>query len=310
MVEPHILDLSQLVAELSRMLKRIIGETIAMEMNLADDLWPIRVDPSKMDQIIMNLVVNARDAMPDGGTLTIDTANVTLTGSAALAEADGESGDYVLLTVRDTGVGIHQEAQRHIFEPFFTTKKRGQGTGLGLSTVFGIVKRFQGHIRLESDIDAGTTFRIYLPRAQETRSNGASQPQDQLITGLVRGTETVLLVEDETAVRELAVNVLKSCGYRVLAAKDGVEALQTGESFSETIDLLVTDVIMPNMNGTELAEGLQGQYPEIRVLYMSGYAGEEIEQNSALTPDVSFLSKPFSIAELTQKVRLVLDQKA
>ncbi|MGD8465151.1 MAG: GAF domain-containing protein, partial [Anaerolineae bacterium] len=309
MVEPHILDLSQLVAELSRMLKRIIGETIAMEMNLADDLWPIRVDPSKMDQIIMNLVVNARDAMPDGGTLAIETANVTLTGSAALAEADGESGDYVLLTVRDTGVGIDQEAQRHIFEPFFTTKRRGQGTGLGLSTVFGIVKRFQGHIRLESQIDVGTTFHIYLPRAQETRSNAASEPQDPLITGLVRGTETVLLVEDETAVRELAANVLKTCGYRVLAAKDGVEALQTGEGFSETIDLLVTDVIMPNMNGTELAEGLQRQYPDIRVLYMSGYAGEEIEQNSALAPDASFLSKPFSIAELTQKVRLILDEK-
>ena len=309
MVEPHIVDLSQLVAELSRMLKRIIGEKIAMEMNLSDDLWPIRVDPSKMDQIIMNLVVNARDAMREGGTLTIETTNVTLTGTAALAETDGEAGDYVLLVVRDTGVGIDQEAQKHIFEPFFTTKKRGQGTGLGLSTVFGIVKRFEGHIRLESQVDAGTTFRIYLPRAHETKSSATSKSQDVLITGLVRGTETVLLVEDEAAVRKLAANVLKSCGYRVLAAQDGVEALDTGTGCSETIDLLVTDVIMPNMNGTELAKSLQRQYPEMQVLYMSGYAGEEIEGDGALTADASFLSKPFSIAELTQKVRLVLDHR-
>jgi len=309
-IEPKVLNLSQIVGDLSRMLQRIIGEDVTMQMLLADDLWPLRADPSKLDQVIMNLVVNARDAMPQGGTLTITTAKVTFDEVTAASEAAIEPGDYVMLAVGDTGIGIDEEAQSHLFEPFFTTKERGQGTGLGLSTVFGIIKQINGHIRVRSRVDEGTTFEIYLPRAEQSPIASREQARPSLVTSLVRGNETVLVVEDEAAVRELTMSVLKACGYQALAAANGPEALQISEQFENPIDLLITDVVMPHMDGRQLAEQLKIRNPNLQVLYMSGYASKEIAEDGILAPGARFLPKPFTIEELTEKVRVMLDERA
>ncbi len=308
-IEPQVLNLSQIVRDLSRMLQRIIGEDITMAMVLADDLWPLRVDPSQIDQVLMNLVVNARDAMPEGGTLTIETANITLDKSYAARHVDVQPGEYVMLAISDTGIGIDDEARGHLFEPFFTTKERGEGTGLGLSTVFGIVRQGGGHIDVYSQVGQGTTFRIYFPRAKEVKAATPSPARSPLADDLIRGTETVLVVEDETAVRDLAVSVLKACGYQVLAAKSGPEALQISKEHGGHIHMLITDLVMPQMSGKELAEVLLAQQPELRILYVSGYADKEIAQHGVLAPGTVFLPKPFTIEELTRKVRAVLDHR-
>jgi PAS domain S-box-containing protein len=308
-VEPQVLELNQVVEVLSRMLKRIIGEDIQLMMSLADHLWPVEMDPTQIDQIIVNLVVNARDAMPDGGTLTIETKNLILDEAYLSTRVDAQPGRHVVLSISDTGVGMDEEIKAHIFEPFFTTKQRGQGTGLGLPTVFGIVTQNKGHIRVYSEPGMGTTVRIYLPCTEKTFTRGTAPPQPlrPASAKLVRGTETVLVVEDERDVRNLAVQVLRSCGYRVLAAPGGPEALQISQDFEDPIDLLLTDVVMPKMNGQELAAKLQEQRPAMQVLYMSGYADDAIMHHGILSAGAAFLSKPLTIEALTHKVRALLD---
>jgi CheY-like chemotaxis protein len=287
------------------MLGRLIGEDVDLTTLPADDLWPVKIDPTQIEQVVINLAVNARDAMPSGGKLTIETANVVLDEAYAARHVEVEAGEYVLLAVSDTGVGINGDIKSHIFEPFFTTKERGKGTGLGLATVFGIVKQNRGHIGVYSEVGQGATFKIYLPREEE----GTRAPLHPPIgaAALPRGSETLLLVEDEASVRELAQDILLDQGYRVLAAKDGVEALQVAQSHEGPIHLLLTDVVMPRVSGPALADQLRTSHPEMRVLFTSGYTGDVIVHHGVLEEDVQFLSKPFDLATLTQKVRSVLD---
>jgi len=304
-IEPRTLCLNRIVGDLSRMLQRIIGEDIELATNLTADLWPVRVDPSQMEQVIVNLVVNARDAMPDGGTLTIETANVVLDEAYVAYHIGARPGDHVLLAISDTGMGMDDEVQAHIFEPFFTTKERGQGTGLGLSTVFGIVNQNDGYIWVYSEVGKGTTFKIYFPRTEEAEPETPARTLPLVEDG--QGTETILVVEDEAAVRELIVRVLTAHGYQVLEARDGQEALQVSGQHGGSIDLLLTDVVMPRMNGAELNEQLRAARPEIRVLYMSGYTDNAIAQHGVLEPGVNLLPKPFSMEALIHTVRHVLD---
>jgi two-component system cell cycle sensor histidine kinase/response regulator CckA len=305
-VEPRLVNLSRLVSDLSQMLRRIIGEDIELLTPLAESLWPVKVDPSQVEQATVNLVVNARDAMPRGGRLTIETANAVLDEAYAARHLDVQPGDYVLLTVSDTGVGMSDEVQAHLFEPFFTTKERGKGTGLGLATVFGIIKRHGGHIGVLSEPEQGTVFRIYLPRAEDTAA-APQLPSRASPPYAVQGTETILVVEDDVNVQELATQILAGHGYRVLAAGNGLEALRVSEDYGGSIDLLLTDVILPKMNGRELTKRLQAQRPDVRVLYMSGYSDDLIAHHGVLDEGIVLLSKPFTMDTLLQKVRARLD---
>lgn len=284
------------------MLRRLIGEDILLDVSLDSEIRQVQVDPGQIGQVLMNLAVNARDAMPRGGTLSISSAAVELT--AATAHSDQRAGNYVLLTMSDTGVGMTEDVLSHLFEPFFTTKGVGKGTGLGLAVVHGIIRQSGGHIEAESTPGQGTTFRIYLPAIEESEfSLPAPFPDEQL-----RGSETVLLVEDEDSVRELARVVLQSYGYRVLTACDGAKALITAENYPERIDLLVTDVVMPNLGGRELAENLQTRRPDLLVLYISGYTDDAVVRHGIQQDRVSFLHKPFDRQGLAAKVREVLQE--
>jgi CheY-like chemotaxis protein len=285
------------------MLRRVIGEDITLMTILDRALERTQADVGQIEQVIMNLVVNARDAMPRGGTLTIGTANVEL--GQAYVDRHGlvPPGAYVQLTVSDTGCGMDMETQTHIFEPFFTTKEHGRGTGLGLSTVYGVIKQSGGHIWVYSEPGEGTTFKIYLPRvdgavqAVETRAVSVDSP---------RGTETVLLVEDDEGVRELAGGVLAQSGYTVLAACGGEEALLLNERHANAIHLLVTDVVMPGISGRELAERLVPLRPNIKVLYMSGYTDDAVVRHGVLAEEAAYLQKPFTPTGLLLKVRQML----
>jgi PAS domain S-box-containing protein len=310
-VEPQVLDLSQVVSDLSQMLRRFIGEDIELMTILAEDLWPVKVDPSHIKQVIINLAANARDAMPQGGCLTIETANAVLDDDSALRRLDAQPGEYVTLAISDTGVGMDEEVQAHLFEPFFTTKKQGEGTGLGLSTVYGIVRQNAGYIWLHSEAGQGTTFKIYLPRTQEATGPGElpSRLSPATPADAALGTETILVVEDETAVRRLAVQILEAYGYLVLAAGNGVEALQVSREHGGPIHLLLTDVVMPKMNGKELVERLQPEQPGMRIMYMSGYSDDVIAHHDVLDKSIAFLPKPFSLDTLVQQVRTVLDKE-
>jgi CheY-like chemotaxis protein len=305
-VEPRVVDLSRLVANMDRMLQRIAGEDIELITELALDLWPVQADLSQMEQVIVNLTVNARDAMPGGGRLSIQTSNVTLANVADVHHLDVEPGEYVLLCVADNGEGMDAEVIEHIFEPFFTTKERGRGTGLGLPTVYGIIRQNQGYIEVESEPDQGTTFRIYLPRTQDRDRRQAREPQPAPAQA-TRGTETILVVEDEVAVRRLAVQILEEQGYQVLKAANGIEALDVSRQHDGPIDLLLTDVIMPGMNGRELAEQLRAHRPGLRVLYMSGYSDDVIALHALSVPGTTMLSKPFSLEVMSAQVRATLD---
>jgi PAS domain S-box-containing protein len=310
-IQPQALDLNQVIHDVSQMLQRIIGEDIRLRIELAEDLWVVTADSSQLEQVIMNLAVNARDAMPRGGTLAIRTENVALDSGYAAFHVDAQPGDYVMLTLSDTGIGMDDEVKSHIFEPFFTTKERGKGTGLGLATVFGIVKQSHGHIQVYSEVGYGTTFRIYLPRSAGSGQNVQSSTVDADPQGLnpeQRGVETILLVEDETAVRNLTAHILASQGYRVLSAKDGGEALQISAKHSGPIHLLLTDVVMPMLSGQELAEMLRRQRPGMQVLYTSGFASDAIESHGILEKDAFFLSKPLTLSSLIRGVRAALDQ--
>jgi CheY-like chemotaxis protein len=274
---------------------------------LSEGLWPIKADPGQIEQVLMNLVVNARDAMPGGGTLTVETTNVTLDEEYAAFHVDSRPGEHVMLTVCDTGQGMDQEVMSHLFEPFFTTKGQGQGTGLGLSTVFGIVRISGGHIRVESNLQEGTCFYIYFPRhvKEESETPWVASMPDPAVAGECEGT--VLVVEDDAAVRDLAVRVLESHGYHVLHAGCGPDALLLSERYEGQIDLLLTDVVMPHMNGRKLSEELLVQRPGTPVLYMSGYADSNILRHGKLPPGMAFLSKPFAVEELIQRVRRLLE---
>jgi PAS domain S-box-containing protein len=306
LVEPRLLDLNKVVDEMSRMLQRLIREDVELKTVLAEDLWLVNMDPTQVDQVVMNLAVNARDAMPEGGTLLIETANVVLDEAYAAIHVDVQPGEYVQLTMSDTGVGMSAEVQARLFEPFFTTKELGKGTGLGLATVYGIVKQNGGHIWVYSEVKRGTTFKIYLPRAKEGQA--PARAPHPLAAGGMRGTETILVVEDDAMVRDLAAQILQVHGYQILTAQDGVEALRVSQEHEGSIHLLLTDLVMPQMGGRELAGRLRQQRPEMRVLFMSGYADEVVVRNSMAEEGVAFVPKPLTLEGLTQKVRAALDQ--
>jgi len=304
MLSPRALDLNELVLSLHRTLRRLLSEDIELVTLPGENLWAVRADPAQMEQVILNLVVNARDAMPSGGKLTIETANVELDADYARGHLGVEPGQYVLLAVSDTGIGMSEEVKSHLFEPFFTTKEVGKGTGLGLATVYGIVKQHGGHIYVYSELGRGTTFKIYLPRHYGEAEALGRRDEEGFVP---RGSETVLVVEDEPAVRVVEVRVLREQGYRVLEAANGVEAMRVALAHPGPIHLLVTDVVMPQMSGRELAERLRRIVPQLRVLYLSGYTDNAIVHHGVLDEGVAFLQKPFTAVALARKVREVLD---
>lgn len=306
LLQPKILDLNVIVAETSKMLSRLIGANIELVVRLGASLQGIKADQSQVEQVILNLVVNARDAMPDGGRLILETANVTLDEAYGRRHTGVRPGKYVMLAVSDNGIGMDTETQAHVFEPFFTTKGVGKGTGLGLATVYGVVKQSGGWIWVYSQIEKGTTFKIYLPQVEQEEGIESSQPH-AAVTASPPGSETILLVEDQESIRELLREFLESRGYRVLEAQNGTDALQIIETLQHPIDLLLTDVVMPKMSGPELSRRLTTLLPRLRVLYISGYAehspaNEEIAQGNAIC-----LQKPFALDALERKVRSLLD---
>ena len=304
-LEMHTLNLNEVLESLAKMLPRLIGEDVTLEMKPAPDLGNVRADPGQIEQVAVNLAVNARDAMPEGGRLTIETNNVTLDQAFVRQHMGAAAGEYVMLAISDTGLGMTDEVKEHLFEPFFTTKGLGKGTGLGLATMYGIVKQHQGHIWVYSEPGLGSTFKIYLPRVEEELATLSRA--DEAAT-LPRGSETVLVVEDEPAVRGVAVRVLSGLGYRVLEASHGAEALQVAATCGQAIHLLLTDVVMPEMNGKALSEQLTVLYPGLKVLFVSGYTDETIAHRGVLDEGVAFLQKPFTPARLARKVREVLDK--
>ena len=303
-LEPEVLDLNEVVTGLERMLRRVIGEDVDLRFVPAEGIAHTRADRGQLEQVLMNLVVNARDAMPHGGALTLETAEVELDAEYARRRPGVTAGAYVMMAVSDTGEGMDASTCAHIFEPFFTTKAEGRGTGLGLSTVYGIVKQSGGNIWVYSEPGKGTTFKVYLPVTAER--GVASRPIR--VPSTVEGSETVLLVEDEDAVRALAQRILESAGYRVLAAANGGEALLTCEQAARPIHLMLTDVVMPRMGGRQLADRLAVLRPDLRVLYMSGYTDNAIVHHGVLDSGTRFLAKPFTARTLLRAVRDALDE--
>ncbi len=301
---PRNLDLNTVISELEKLLYRLIGEDIELLTRLEREPCHVFADRGQLEQMIVNLSVNARDAMPRGGMLVLETRRVVVREERCRAVKSMKPGDYVMLSVTDSGCGMSEEVLSRIFEPFFTTKGVGVGTGLGLAVVHGIVQQSEGHIEVESKPGAGTTFRIYLPRVKVSSPSGKSNPG---ITTMVGGSETVLLVEDEEAVRSLTRLILQQGGYRVLEASNGEEALDVLAEYAAPIDLLVTDVVMPGLGGRELAERLLAGEPDLRILYLSGYTDDAVVRNGVLRDQVHFLQKPFTPAAFSQKVREVLD---
>ena len=301
---PQVLDMNALIADLEKMLRRLIGEDIEFRTVLAPDLGAVRADPGQLEQVIMNLAVNARDAMPHGGKLTVETVNADLDDAYAQAHIPAVPGRYTMLAVSDTGIGMDTQVKAHIFEPFFTTKEKGKGTGLGLATVYGIVKQSNGYIWVYSEPGQGTSFKIYLPRVAAAAEPPAPKP---MAPASLRGSETVLLAEDEEAVRNLTRRVLAAHGYTVLTAADGQEALRLAEKHAGPIHLLLTDVVMPNMSGRQLAERVVSARYETKVLYLSGYTDDAIIHHGVLEPGIAFLQKPFTPQGLARKLREVLD---
>jgi PAS domain S-box-containing protein len=307
MLAPRVVNLNDVATENIKMLTRMIGEDVDLVMVPAPNLWPIRADSGQIDQVIMNLAVNARDAMPSGGKLTIETSNVSLDEEYARYHAPLRPGDYVMIAISDTGVGMDTDIQSHIFEPFFTTKGP-KGTGLGLSTVYGIVKQSGGYIFVYSEVGKGTTFKIYLPRVASTGEAAAPVAVAPIEYRKVEpGTETILLVEDEANLRYLARQYLEKQGYKVIEAADGAVAMQIAVAHEATIHLLLTDVIMPGMNGRELAQRIAEIRPNVKILYMSGYTENVIGHNGTLETGIRLLQKPFNLRDLKSKVREVLD---
>lgn len=301
-----MIDVNTLVGNLATMLRRLIGEDIQLELRLDADAGRVSADPGQLEQVIMNLAVNARDAMPKGGHLVLETAAVSLDQAFVAAHPGSTAGPHVRFSIHDTGCGMGPDVLAHLFEPFFTTKEPGRGTGLGLSTVYGIVKQHRGYVDVTSDVGRGSSFGVYLPRIESRPTPERPTSKERLRPG---SRETVLFVEDEVALRDLIHRVLTKGGYTVLAAADGLEALALVESHPGRIDLVVTDVIMPRMSGPELAARLRTRYPAIRILYVSGYTADQLRsQTAALGADAALLAKPFTSDGLLRKVREVLDQ--
>jgi CheY-like chemotaxis protein len=300
-LQPEVIDLNAVVAETGNLLRRLIGEHIEVDTTLEPELGSVKADRGQIGQVLVNLALNARDAMPEGGVVSIDTANMTVGGAQAAEQFDHEGGDYVVLSVKDVGSGMDADVRERAFEPFFTTKGLGQGTGLGLSTVYGIVKQSGGHISLDSEPGRGTVVRVYLPRSDEPRrleraADASPAPP---------GAETILLVEDEPVVRALVREMLEQHGYDVIEAKDPHDALRLSQE-GTAFDLLFTDVVMPKLSGRDLAERIRLHRPGVKVLYMSGYTDLEIGSSIARA-GTGFLQKPFTAPEVLRKVREVLD---
>jgi two-component system cell cycle sensor histidine kinase/response regulator CckA len=302
-LQPRVINLNKIVDDMGKLIPRLLGEDVDLVIRTAHDLGAIRADASQMEQVIMNLAVNARDAMPDGGRLVIETSNTELDRSYANARPVVTPGPYILLAVSDTGTGMDQETQARIFEPFFTTKEQGKGTGLGLSTVYGVVKQSGGFIWVYSELGKGTSFKIYLPRVdQPVEAAGMISSYAEV----PRGTETVLLAEDEADVRELAKEFLVAAGYTVIEARNGQEALKLAAERGEEIDLLVSDLVMPGMTGQQLAALLQQQDPALRVIFMSGYSEHAAAEAAQAGSTVRILTKPFNRMALLRTIREVL----
>jgi signal transduction histidine kinase/CheY-like chemotaxis protein len=305
-----ILSLNEVVGGVETMLRRLIGEDIELRIRLDEELATVSADATQMEQVLMNLAVNARDAMPTGGKLTIETANVTLDEPYGhMKPAVIEPGPYAMVAVSDNGVGMEPEVREKIFEPFFTTKREGHGTGLGLATVYGIVKQSNGFVWVYSEPGQGTTFKIYLPTAEGTgKENRADEPTSE--TSSRAGSETILLVEDQPIVRKVARRILEEAGYEVLEAAEGSEALDIAASRGSSIQLLLTDVVMPKMNGRELADEIASRTKHLRVLFMSGYTHDAIAHHGVLEEGISYLQKPFTADLLLDKVRSTLDRSS
>jgi nitrogen-specific signal transduction histidine kinase/ActR/RegA family two-component response regulator len=303
-LQPKVLDLNTVVTEMDGILRRVMGEDIELTTTLGSRLGRVKVDPNQFQQVILNLAINARDAMSMGGKFALETANFKLEEDSGLQGIGITPGYYVMLTVSDTGVGMDLETRSHIFEPFFTTKESNKGMGLGLSTVYGIVRQSNGHIWVYSEPGLGTIFKIYLPVTKDPSEQVAPKSTNN---PLLRGHETILVVEDEDGIRSLVRKLLQKSGYSVLEASHGIEALQISEQYQNKIHLLLTDVVMPIMSGRELAEQLTVIRPDMKVLYMSGYTREAIDHHGMLDPGLAFLQKPFSLTTLSQKIREVLE---
>ncbi len=306
-IAPTALNPNEVVANMDKLLRRLLGEDVELRTRLTPDLVTVKADPSQLEQVVLNLAVNARDAMPNGGKLTIETQNVELDAAYVRGHISAQPGSYAMIAVSDTGVGMDAATQARIFEPFFTTKEIGKGTGLGLATVYGIVKQSGGWIWVYSEPGQGTTFKIYLPCVTEAVPPAAVTPAPP---ASVRGSETILLVEDDEMIRNLVPKVLKANGYRVLVAANGRDAERMAGQHEGPIHLLMTDVVMPGMNGREVAERLAAARAGLRVLYLSGYTDDAIVHHGVLEPGVAFLQKPFTPAVLGRKVREVLDSPA
>jgi PAS domain S-box-containing protein len=306
MLQPRVVQLNDVVGGVAPMLTRLIGEDVQLVTSLAPDLGRVLADPGQLEQVLLNLAVNARDAMPGGGTLTMQTANVDLDEDYVAHHGEASPGPHVMLSVADTGHGMDAETLSHMFEPFFTTKPVGTGTGLGLATVYGIVKQSGGSIWIYSEPGDGTTVKIYLPRVEASVTEEDASPRPAATAA--EGTETILIAEDEPSLRALSARILEKYGYNVIVAESATDALQIVAGNGRRFDLLLTDLIMPELSGTALAERVQELAPGIRVLFMSGYADDVATKNGALQPGAPFLEKPFTANELASKVRELLDQ--
>jgi len=304
-MQPQVVDLNDIVTDIEKMLRRLLSENILFDVVRRPKLDPVRVDPGQIEQVILNLLVNARDAMPDGGTLTVDMRNVCLDDAYAASHAEARPGPHVMLSVSDTGCGMHDSVIDHVFEPFFTTKEVGEGTGLGLATVYGIVRQAGGHVTVYSEVGRGSTFRVYLPAVAHATSDLRSDRQEPDAPG---GSETILVCEDDEAVRQLTERLLRSAGYTVVAARNGTHAEEVFARRQESIHLLVTDVVMPDTDGRRLAARLTARQPGLKVLFVSGYTSDIIAHHGVLDEGVEFLEKPFSRQGLLRRVRDLLDR--
>jgi PAS domain S-box-containing protein len=303
-LQPKVLDLNGVVSCMEKMLLRLIEEDVDFRTVLGKELWSVKADPGQIEQVVMNLVVNAKDAMPGGGKLTIETSNISLGEGYSRGHPSVPPGPYVMLAISDTGMGMDDATRSRIFEPFFTTKERAKGTGLGLSTVYGIVKQSGGFIWVYSEPGKGSTFKVYLPRTEDRED---AREKEVLVDEDLRGRKTVLAVEDDDSIRKLAVEILEKYGYTVLSASDGVDAERVSEAHEEEISLLLTDVVMPRMGGVELYKQLRRQRPDIKVLYVSGYTDNAIVHHGVLNAGVAFLQKPYAPISLARKVKEVLE---
>jgi CheY-like chemotaxis protein len=306
LLQLKVINLNEIIHEMQKMLCRLIGEDVELVTHLDPQLGPVKGDPSQMEQVIMNLAINARDAMPRGGRLILETANHTVDEAEATAHTELHAGPYILLTVTDTGTGMDPDTLSHIFEPFFTTKEKEKGTGLGLSTVYGIVNQSDGHILVHSETGQGTTFRIFLPQVDEM---APALPHPDHPRSTAHGTGTILLVEDEAGVRKLVAEILRTSGYTVLIAHHARDARSMAERHSGPIDLLITDVIMPDMNGREVADQLLAMRPDLKVLFMTGFTGDAILRYGGPDSFKPVIRKPFSPEALTRKVRELVGRR-